>query len=246
MHSIEASILINAPVDECYQRWADVERFPEFMRRVASVRKLRPEEISGVRLADHPNMDPGKDYDEAIAAQVTKQVMDHGGQVYHWEIKGPFNRLYSWNAGVVLNIENKIITWASTHEQELPTGGSVNFLKQPKDQTLVEVKMTYSAPSPPFGELIADITHYGDNLVYECLEDFKSYVEREALAKLNVSERVAAGTPVMTGESEIRKQLGTPDRPPETANPQKGLAAADNEIMPKGATEPADSTRPRF
>ena len=37
MHSIDASVVVDAPVALCYQTWMDFEKFPTFMRRVVSV-----------------------------------------------------------------------------------------------------------------------------------------------------------------------------------------------------------------
>lgn len=209
MHSIEASILVNAPVADCYRRWCEFERFPEFMPRVLSVRKVGLSELTHEQL-DVSTGNLQRDYEEAISAQVAQQVEAHGGEVWHWEVKGPMGRIFSWNAGIVLNMPNKVVTWASAHDQELPTTGSVNFLKQPGDtQTLIEVKMSFSAPLPPFGELLADITHYGDNLLNECLADFKRYMERETHDTLNPALREKPQ--VMNEEKDLREAAGTPD-----------------------------------
>jgi uncharacterized membrane protein len=208
MHTLEAAILVNAPVSECYRRWMAFERFPEFMSRVVRVRRIVPESMTSEDIA-HAGPNPQKTYEETMAREMVEEVKAHGGDVWHWEIRGPLGRIYSWNAGIVLNIPDKIISWASPQDPELPTSGSVNFLKQASDaQTLIEIKMSYSAPSPPFGELVADVMRYGDNLLYEALEDFKSYVEREVHGVLNPADRKAAASPVMTNETELTEQMG--------------------------------------
>lgn len=217
MHSIGASILVNAPVAECYSRWMDFERFPEFMRRVVSVRRADPfDQVPKHHTQAHDLQadDPQKDYTGVMAGEVIKEVQSHGNQVWHWEVRGPLGQVYSWTAGIVLNIPNKSVSWASTYDQELPTTGSVNFLgmtdkRTGKDETLVEVKMSFSAPGGIIGEFLSDIVHYGDNLLAESLTDFKSYVERDVLGVLNPQQRHSGQRP-MTSETEIQKETGTP------------------------------------
>jgi uncharacterized membrane protein len=217
MHSIGASILVNAPVAECYQRWMDFKRFPEFMRRVISVRRADPyDQVPNKHTQAHDFQahDPQKDYNGVIAGEVMKEVESHGNQVWHWEVRGPLGQAYSWTAGIVLNIPNKTVSWASTYDQEIPTSGSVNFLDVPnqktgKEQTLVEVKMSFSPPGGILGEFLSDIVHYGDNLLAESLIDFKSYVERDTQGLLNPQQRHNEHRP-MTSETDIRKQTGTP------------------------------------
>jgi uncharacterized membrane protein len=217
MHSIGASILINAPVEECYRHWMKFECFPEFMRRVVSVRPADPTELvpRGKNLNEEQQAkDPQKDYTGVMSGEVIEEVASHGNQVWHWEVKGPLGQIFSWTAGIVMNIPNKSISWASTYDQEVANTGSVNFLglvdkKTQKDQTLVEVKMSFSAPGGVVGELLSDVVHYGDNLLAESLLDFKSYMEREVQELLNPQQRQANHHPV-TSERQLREETGTP------------------------------------
>jgi uncharacterized membrane protein len=208
MRTIEGSIIVHAPVAECYRRWCEFERFPEYMRRIAAVRKVAFQELThaDVTHIDENTWDPQKNYDSTIDREVAQQVQAKGGEVWHWEVRGPMNRLFSWNAGIVYREDNKAVGWTSTHDNDVATAGTVNFLQQPKDHTLIEVKMTYSAPLGPLGELIADMSNYGDNIVYECLEDFKNYLEREWAAVAKPSDE----SPVMRNEAQLRKQVGVP------------------------------------
>lgn len=189
MYSIESTILVNAPVSECYRHWRDVERFPQYMRRVRHVRRIPAEKLSDLSPLPQPQWDPQRRYYETMTGQVLTEVYHHVPDAWEWEVQGPLGRIYTFRAGVVQEIPNKVISWSSAADQELATSGTVNFLKpRPEkppelpgdEQTLIEVKMSFSAASAPFGELMADVFRVGQNVVNECLEDFKNYVEREA------------------------------------------------------------------
>lgn len=220
MHSVEASILVNAPVAMCYRHWLDFERFPEFMSRVVSVKRVDPVELLPPELHSVPKAeDPQKDYDGVMLAEVVNEIAAHGNQVWHWEVKGPFGQLFDWTAGVVLKTPDQAISWASTADQDLPTTGTVNFLKvththtergslAPHERTLVTVTMSFSPPVGILGEFIADMTHYGDNLLCEALQDFKTHVE--LLYAPEIPEPLAAerGDKPMTSEAQLRDALG--------------------------------------
>ena len=179
MHTIEAKVIVDAPVHDCYQQWSDFEAFPQFMRRVRAVRRM---EIY------HPDQPSGERGIGAPVPELLHEVEGQGGQVWHWEVEGPFGRTYSWDAGVVLNMPDKAISWVSTHDQDYPNSGTVNFLKLAPGkttgaQTLIEVTMTFAVPLGPLGELVDDLLSYGDNAVREALDDFKARMEGHPLKK---------------------------------------------------------------
>jgi uncharacterized membrane protein len=210
MHTIQASIIVDAPAAECYRRWREIEAYPSFMRRVVHARQVPPSELTDAAV-ERATWSPQRDYADTMTAELVDQVLAEGAEVWAFEVRGPFNRHYHFSAGVVMDQPNKIVSWASAPDQEIATGGSVNFLKLAGDhQTLVEVKMTYSAPLPPFGELVADVSHYGDNVVNECLLDFKRFMEREYGGALTPAER-DTGKPVLKSEHDLRKEVGEPE-----------------------------------
>jgi len=185
MHSIAASIRVEAPVADCYEAWLDFERYPTFMRRVVSVHWVGSQGLfpSG-RPAMQDTEDPQKDYEGTLVTELLHEVEMHGSQVWHWQIKGPLGQLYEWTAGLTMNQPHKALSWVSMPEQDLPSTGTVNFMKTSdstpnKEKTLISVTMSFSPPGGALGELFSDISHYGDNLLNEALEDFKIYMERE-------------------------------------------------------------------
>ncbi len=184
MYSVSSSIIIQVPSDFCYEAWCDFERFPDFMSRV-----VRVERVSGL----------GR-----VAGGLEE------GEVWHWEVRGPLGRHYHWDAVVVLRERDKTISWAplvGETDAEVATSGSVNFLKLASEKTLLEVKLTYSALQPPFGELLTDLLHYGDTLVDDSLREFRYHVERLYQQTIPTRlEREEGG--VMHSEQALRAQAG--------------------------------------
>ena len=99
------------------------------------------------------------------------------GKYWHWIVQGPFHETVEWDAEVDLRYENMAIIWSTPPESKIASSGTVNFTEPGPNRTLVEVVMTYSPPAGPFGELIADVTHYPDYMVDKALTSFKTRVE---------------------------------------------------------------------
>ena len=188
MHSVEASIVVNAPVADCYRHWRQFERFPDFMSRVVSVQQVDPiEQLSPEQYCLSRSENPQQDYEGVMTAEVVREVAAHGNFVWRWEIQGPLGQRFAWVAGVVMDRPNQAISWASTAQQEVSTTGTVNFLRLPgsplhPDKTLISVTLSFSPPLGGLGELLADMVGYGDNLLYEALGEFKTHLEQRTQA----------------------------------------------------------------
>lgn len=183
MHSIDASIRVDAPVDYCYQAWMDFEKFPSFMSRVVSVHCLGPSALLPPKnLSILSSQDPQLDVEGVVMTELLHEMAAHGNRAWHWEVKGPLGQIFEWTAGIVQDEPNKMVSWATLPEEELPNTGTVNFLKAPDsrtnhDRSLITVTMSFSVPAGALGELLSDIVGYGDTLLNEALTDFKNHVE---------------------------------------------------------------------
>ena len=68
----------------------------------------------------------------------------------HWVLRTPKGRQYQWDAGIIEERPNEMISWQSLEGADLVNAGSVWFTPAPGGQgTLVRVSMKYS---PPFGK----------------------------------------------------------------------------------------------
>jgi uncharacterized membrane protein len=182
MHTIAASIVIEAPVSECYKRWAEFEQFPIYMRRIQSVRALALPATSHLK---HQSRHTPEAIHVLAPGEIAHEIEAHGHRVWEWKVKGPLGQAFTWIAGVVLDEPNKAITWVTPPDQEIASSGTVNFLPQKAasklatEDTLIELRATFASGGGPLGELVSDFFRYGDNVAADCLEDFKHYVETD-------------------------------------------------------------------
>lgn len=96
---------------------------------------------------------------------------------WRWTVTDPMGKDLHWE-GIVDQMEtNKVIRWHTPPEAEIASSGSVNFTSPTPDTTRLDVDMAYSAPFAPFGELLADLTRYPENMLEEELGHFKDYIE---------------------------------------------------------------------
>ena len=74
-----------------------------------------------------------------------------GPRTSHWKAKAPAGATVEWDAELVDDRENELISWRSVEGSDIYNAGSVRFSKAPKDLgTEVRVEMEYD---PPFGKL---------------------------------------------------------------------------------------------
>jgi uncharacterized membrane protein len=67
----------------------------------------------------------------------------------HWVVKGPMGRTLEWDAVIINDKPNELISWR-TEGARVESAGSVHFEARPDGSTLVRVSLQYN---PPGGEL---------------------------------------------------------------------------------------------
>jgi uncharacterized membrane protein len=76
-----------------------------------------------------------------------------------WTANGPGDTALTWEAVVIQDIPNELISWRSLENSEFENAGSVRFRPAPGDRgTEVTLTMTYNPPGGPLGSLIAKLT----------------------------------------------------------------------------------------
>lgn len=74
----------------------------------------------------------------------------------HWVAKAPLDNRVEWDAEIVSDRENELITWSSLPNAQIDNRGSVTFRDAPGDRgTEVLVNLVYDAPGGKAGALIA-------------------------------------------------------------------------------------------
>jgi uncharacterized membrane protein len=102
-----------------------------------------------------------------------------GGQRYQWTALGPLGARISWEAEIVTERENELISWRSLPGSEVEVDGSVEFRSAPADRgTIVEAVVIYRPPAGSLGKTVAGVFgKYPSFIMRQDLRRFKSLVE---------------------------------------------------------------------
>jgi len=78
------------------------------------------------------------------------------GSRSHWIASAPLDTSVEWDAEIVSDRENELITWRSLAEADIENYGSVAFRDAPGNRgTEISVNLEYSAPGGKAGQMIA-------------------------------------------------------------------------------------------
>ncbi|PBJ15903.1 SRPBCC family protein [Flavobacterium sp. ACN6] len=95
-----------------------------------------------------------------------------------WTAKGPAGiGSISWNASIVKDEQDRLISWQSEEDSSIKNAGKVTF--QPKgNATEIDVTISYHAPLGTIGESTAKFLNpYFEKLVKDDINNFKAYIE---------------------------------------------------------------------
>ncbi len=81
-----------------------------------------------------------------------------GDRTSHWAAKGPAGKSVEWDAEIINEQENELISWRSLDGSDVPNAGTVRFVDGPKGRgTEVHVTIQYYPPGGKFGAAIAKL-----------------------------------------------------------------------------------------
>jgi uncharacterized membrane protein len=95
-----------------------------------------------------------------------------------WTAKAPFNQTVSWEAEIIHDQPHELIAWKSMENSTVANAGSVRFIKQNDNETIVKVNLDYIPPGGAAGKLLAQI--FGEEpsqTIQEDLRRFKTLME---------------------------------------------------------------------
>jgi uncharacterized membrane protein len=99
-----------------------------------------------------------------------------------WTACGPMGRTVSWEAEVIHDVPNELISWKSVGDSDVENAGTVLF-RPGKGQTEVRVVLDYIPPAGRVGKLVAQL--FGEapeQTIREDLRRFKSLMETGEVA----------------------------------------------------------------
>lgn len=103
-------------------------------------------------------------------------MIDHSRS--HWVAKGLLGNSVEWDAEIIQEIPNELISWRSLENSEIANAGSVHF-SDATNGTLIHIEMEYVPPMGKVGELIALLFgHEPSQIIKKDLNRFKELVEQ--------------------------------------------------------------------
>jgi uncharacterized membrane protein len=112
----------------------------------------------------------------------------------HWKARGPGGMIYEWDAEMVQDRPDELITWRSLPGADVQNEGSVRFERAPGGRgTLVRVNLRYDPPAGAVGSLVASLL--GSEPGQEVQEDLRRFKQLIETGEVVLSDATAHGRP---------------------------------------------------
>ena len=128
------------------------------------------------------------------------RIMDHLESVTvlddrrsHWKAKAPAGQTVEWDAEIIHEEPDHLISWRSVHEATVPNAGSVHFDDAGGGRgTVVRVVLEYQPPAGRVGQLVAKL--FGEEPEQQVREDLRRFKAMMEAGEIPNS-RSATGSP---------------------------------------------------
>jgi uncharacterized membrane protein len=103
----------------------------------------------------------------------------------HWKAKSPIGKPVEWDAEIVVEVPDELITWRSLEGSNVPNSGTVRFSDAPGGRgTEVRVEIEFDIPGGKAGAAIARLFgEHPEQQVRDDLRRFKQVVETGAVVR---------------------------------------------------------------
>jgi uncharacterized membrane protein len=136
----------------------------------------------------------------------------------HWTAKGPMGTAVEWDAEIISDDPNRLISWRSINTPDVETAGSVRFVPLSRNRTLLRLSMQYLPPAGVLGTVVAKLLgEEPDQQIKDDLLRFKELMESgtgtpSSQGTTNAHLDADTSPDSTTGRfSEMRKAAGSSD-----------------------------------
>jgi uncharacterized membrane protein len=110
----------------------------------------------------------------------------------HWKAKAPLGMTVEWDAEIVSETPNQLISWRSVEDADVSNAGSVRFLPSTGGRgTVVKVELRYEPPAGKLGAAIAWLT--GEEPSVQVREDLRRFKQLMETGEIPTIEGQSAG-----------------------------------------------------
>ena len=173
---IKKRVLIDAPVEVCYQTWTDSPRLPEIFKRLVSVEY----EEKPLSYEEKPLSTISEPAEVQKLLPYLKQELVPTKTIKHWLLHGPKGKLYEIENTVILDVPNVFYSTTSTDPNDISVQSSVLFSPDENHHsTLIEWQVSFwlSAKNGSMTQLVSDILETEDTLMEDTLLELKQHLE---------------------------------------------------------------------
>ena len=125
-----------------------------------------------------------------------QSVEDLGDGRSHWRVKGPAGMEVEWDATIVADVPNEVITWRSLENSDVDNAGAVRFERAPGGRgTIVKVNIEYNPVAGPLGAAIAKL--FGEEPEQQLDDDLRRFKQVMEVGEVVVSDATLLGTGYM-------------------------------------------------
>jgi uncharacterized membrane protein len=125
-----------------------------------------------------------------------ESVTDLGDGRSHWKVKGPAGMEVEWDATIVADVPNEVITWRSLENADVDNAGAVRFEAAPGGRgTIVRVNLEYNPIAGVLGAAIAKL--FGEEPEQQLDDDLRRFKQVMEVGEVVVSDATLLGTGYM-------------------------------------------------
>lgn len=126
------------------------------------------------------------------------QVLDNKRS--HWQAKAPAGTTVEWDAEIINEEPNQLISWRSLENAQIANAGSVRFESAPQQRgTIVKVTLSYEPPGGKLGQWIAKL--FGEEPSIQVEEDLRRFKQLMETGELVTVEGQPSGRGEQTGRA---------------------------------------------
>ena len=125
-----------------------------------------------------------------------ESVQDLGDGRSHWKVKGPAGMDVEWDATIIADVPNEVITWRSLENSDVDNAGAVRFERAPGGRgTIVKVNIEYKPTAGALGAVVAKL--FGEEPEQQLDDDLRRFKQVMEVGEVVVSDATLFGTGYM-------------------------------------------------
>ena len=157
-----------------------------------------------------------------------ESVHDMGNGRSHWVAKGPAGMSVEWDATIIADVPNEVITWRSLEDSDVDNAGAVRFEAAPGGRgTIVKVNIQYNPPAGVIGATVAKL--FGEEPQQQLDDDLRRFKQVMEVGEVVVSDATLMGA----GYFEQRPARPADPGELETAQAEESLPSQTGTNYPR-------------